>query len=315
MSTGLARSVQTRLVRHAKSLGADPNLVLSRYGTERLLYRLSRSPYADRFVLKGALLLLVWLGEAIRPTRDVDLLAFGSFDADSLTRMFVEIIAIPVEPDGLDFDPRSLRVSPIRLEDPYGGLRMSLLAHLGPARLKIQVDISIGDAVVPAPVWLEYPSLLDLPRPHLRAYCPETSVAEKLHAMVVLGSKNSRMRDFFDIHALASRSAFDGERLAAAVSSTFARRGTEIPVEAPLALTPAFAGLEAKAAQWQGYLRRSLLVGRAGSLEDAIEGIAAFLLPVLDALARQRRFTATWPPGGPWQKKPSEAGAGGEKDG
>ena len=95
MSGGLAQSVQTRLIRHAKTIEVDPNLVLARYAAERLLYRLSRSPHAERFVLKGALLLLAWLGETIRPTRDVDLLGFGELDADALVRTFTEIVAIP----------------------------------------------------------------------------------------------------------------------------------------------------------------------------------------------------------------------------
>lgn len=143
MSTGLARSVQTRLVSHAKALGVDPNLVLARYATERLLYRLSRSPYAERFVLKGALLLLVWLGETIRPTRDADLLAFGDLGADALAATFAEICAVEVAPDALVFDTGTIRVAAIRPEDAYGGQRVTLFAHLGPARLRVQVDVGI----------------------------------------------------------------------------------------------------------------------------------------------------------------------------
>lgn len=169
MSPGLAQSVQTRLVRHAKATGVDPNHVLARYATERFLYRLSRSPYVDRFVLKGALLLVAWLGENIRPTRDADLLGFGDLDPGALERLCQDIIGIEVGPDGVIFDTQSVRVAPIRVEDPYGGHRVTLLGRLGPARLKVQVDVGIGDAVTPEPLWLEYPSLLDLPRPRLRA--------------------------------------------------------------------------------------------------------------------------------------------------
>ncbi len=300
MTTGLAQSVLTRLVRHAKSLGADPNLVLARYAAERLLYRLSRSPYADRFVLKGALLLLVWLGETIRPTRDADLLGFGDLDAGSLARTLEEICTVPVEPDALDFDVASIRIAPIRLEDPYGGQRVTLVAYLGSARLRVQVDIGIGDAVEPEPEWIEYPTLLDMPGPRLRAYRPETAVAEKVHAMVVLGSKNSRMRDFFDLHALSSRRSFDGKVLARAIASTFARRNTAIPSATPIALTPAFAVLEGKNAQWNGFVRRSRIEdGRA--LPDVIAAAGAFVGPVLEALAQGAAFTRTWPAGGPWR--------------
>jgi len=153
--------------------------------------------------LKGALLLLVWLGETLRSTRDADLLGFGDLSEETLAEVFRSIGTIDVEPDGVDFDPESIRVTPIRQEDPYGGTRITLTGHLGAARLRVQVDVGIGDAPTPEPNWLEYPSLLDLPKPRLRAYRPETVIAEKVHAMMVLGSKNSRMKDFFDVYALA----------------------------------------------------------------------------------------------------------------
>jgi len=300
MSAGLAQSVQARLVRHARSLNVDPNLVFARYATERLLYRLSRSQYAERFVLKGALLLLVWLGESIRPTRDADLLGFGELDAGALARIFREICAVQVQPDGLSFDETSIRVAAIRPEDAYGGERVTLRALLGKARIRVQVDVGIGDAVTPEPEWLEYPSLLDLPRPRLRAYSPETVIAEKVHAMVVLGSKNSRMRDFFDVYALAMREPFDGGLLARAMRATFARRRTEIPTETPLALKKQFADVEGKRAQWAAFVRRGRLAAPAG-LEAIITSVGAFVGPVLAAAARSESFTAKWPAGGPWK--------------
>jgi len=301
MTEGLAHSVQVRLVRHAKESGLDPNHVLARYAVERLLYRLSRSPYADRFVLKGALLLLAWLGETIRPTRDADLLGFGDLEGEALARCFSEIVATPVEPDGMEYDPETIRVVQIRREDPYGGRRVTVVGHLGTARLKVQVDVGAGDSVVPEPRWLEYPSLLDLPRPRLRAYRPETAIAEKLHAMVTLGSRNSRLRDFFDIRALAMHGTFDGEQLARAVSSTFSRRGTEIPRETPIALTPAFASIEGKRAQWRAFVRRSGLAERVGSLEEVAGDVAVFLLPVLESARGGRSLAAKWRAGGPWR--------------
>lgn len=300
-ATGLARSVQVRLARHARTTGVDPNVVLARYGTERLLYRLSRSPYGDRFVLKGALLLLVWLGEAFRPTRDADLLGFGDLSAESLTEMFRECCAIEVEPDGLAFDPASVDVVAIRREDTYGGQRVTIRARLGSARIKVQVDVGIGDAVDPPPVWIDYPSLLDLPRPRLRAYRPDTVVAEKLHTMVVLGAANSRMRDFFDVHALAARESFAGADLARAVRATFERRRTAIPREAPLALTPAFADVEGKRAQWTAFLAKNRIAGAPEDLATAIAGIARFALPVMRAARRAEGFAGRWAPGGPWR--------------
>jgi hypothetical protein len=303
--TGLAHSVQVRLVQHAKALALDPNVVLARFATERFLYRLSRSPHAERFVLKGALLLLAWLGETIRPTRDADLLGSGDLSDEALAATCREICALEVEPDAMIYLPETIRVAAIRPEDAYGGKRVALQSRLGPARISVQLDIGIGDAVVPDPVWLEYPGLLDFPRPRLRAYRPETAIAEKLHAMVVLGSRNSRMRDFFDIHALAQRESFESAPLVDAVRATFERRRTAIPAEVPLALTAAFAQSAEKRAQWGGFIARSRLTAAPADLADVVDAVARFLLPVIDAARGGSGFKSRWAPGGPWLGRPA----------
>lgn len=302
MTSGLARSVLTRLVQHAKAIDVDPNLVLTRYVTERFLYRLSRSPHGDRFVLKGALLMLAWLGETIRPTRDADLLGFGNLDATSMRAIFVSFCTIEVDPDGVSFDPASIHMAPIRAEDAYGGQRVTLVSHLGTARIKVQVDVGIGDAVSPEPEWLDYPSLLEFARPRLRAYRPETAISEKVHAMVELGARNSRLRDFFDVHMLAAREPFEGQVLADALASTFARRGSSLPMELPLALTPEFAEIEGKQAQWRGFVKRVPSSSAPPDLQGAINGVAEFAGPVLLATARGDAFPARWSPGGPWRQ-------------
>ena len=272
---GLARSVQVRLARHAKTIGVDPNLVLTRYAVERFLYRLSRSPYADQFVLKGALLLLVWLGETIRPTRDADLLGFGDLSDDTLMQIFVEVCKVEVEQDAMTYYSDSVRLAPIRAEDAYGGRRITLQAGLGLARLRVQVDIGIGDVVTPAPEWLEYPSLLDLPRPRLRAYPRETVIAEKLHAMVFLGSRNSRMKDYFDLRALAREGVLDARLLGEAIAATFQRRGTALPVGVPLGLSDEFARNATKRAQWKAFLGKNRL--DAPALDEVIVEIRDFV--------------------------------------
>lgn len=295
----LAHSVQARLTMRAKAIGVDANLVLTRYGIERFLYRLSRSPYNERFVLKGALMMLVWLGENIRPTRDADLLGFGDLSDASLTAMFREISTLEVEEDGVTFDPASVRVVPTRPEDAYGGMRATLNGQRGAARLRVQVDVGIGDIVTPAPAWLQYPSLLDLPR--LRAYHPETAIAEKLHAMVVLGAINSRMRDFFDIRALAMHEPFSGRRLKRAIAATFEQRCTELPDQLPVALTRTFSAAPDKQAQWAGFRRKANLRNAPETLTTVVEDIVPFLTAVIDAARRGERFEKLWPAGGPWR--------------
>ena len=283
---GLARSIQTRLVQHAKKIHTDPNLVLLRYGVERFLYRLSRSPHVDRFVLKGALLMLAWLGDALRPTRDADLLGLGDMSDDALGQIFAEVCNIDVEPDAMVYLAETVRVAPIRAEDAYGGQRITLDATLGAARLRVQIDVGIGDAVVPPAAWLDYPSLLDLPRPRLRAYAAETVVAEKFHAIVLLGLRNSRMKDYFDLHALAHDGAAKMSQLDAAIAATFKRRKTPLPDAWPVGLSDEFARDAAKLAQWQAFLAKNRL--DAPTLPEVIDMLRQFLSEPLK-LARQRQ--------------------------
>lgn len=256
---GLARSVHVRLVRHAHEIGVDPNLVLTRYAVERFLYRLSRSPHAERFVLKGALLMLIWLGETLRPTSDADMLGFGALTEESLGGILREVVAQPVEADAVEFDADSVSVETIRAEDEYGGWRATVRARIGAARLTVQVDVGIGDAVTPAPEWLDYPGLLDLPQARLRAYPRESVIAEKLHAIVLFGTRNSRMKDYFDLYALAREGAVGAERLAEAIAATFARRETAVPGTLPAGLSDEFAQDPSGQAQWNAFLSRNRL--------------------------------------------------------
>lgn len=272
---GLARSLQVRLARHAKVIGVDPNLVLTRYAVERFLYRLARSPHAERFVLKGALLLLVWLGETLRPTRDADLLGCGDLSEAALTEIFREICGVQVDDDGMVYLRDTVQVEPIRADDDYGGQRVTLQAKMGAARMSVQVDIGIGDAVTPAPEWLEYPSLLDLPRPRLRAYPRETVIAEKLHAMEYLGLRNSRMKDYFDVYALLREGKVDGAGLARAIAATFARRQTVLPENVLQGLSDGFAADAAKQAQWRQFLVKNRI--EAPALNEVIAEIRAFI--------------------------------------
>jgi hypothetical protein len=297
---GLVQSLQARIVNHAKELGVEPTLMFSRYGLERFLYRLSKSRYADRFVLKGALLMLVWVGETVRVTRDADLLGSGPLGPEELARIFREILASPCDPDdGVLFLAETVAVSAIREADQYGGQRVKFGGRLGTVKLSLQVDVGIGDAVYPPPELLEYPSLLDVPKPLLRAYHPETSIAEKLHAMVELGEANSRMKDYFDIAELARIRGFDGEILSRAIASTFERRRTEIP-PAQAALTSRFGREPSKQRQWGAFISKGRIREDA-DFEAWVLRVAAFAGPLLTSLSRGGSFRKKWPAGGPWQ--------------
>ena len=195
MSKDLAASVRARLLNIAKAEGSNFDQVLVRYALERFLYRLGRSPHADRFLLKGALLFTLWYDMPHRPTRDADLLGFGPSDLESIGRTFRDIASIAVD-DGITFDSGSVSAEEIRKEAGYAGARVVMTGNLAGARCRTQIDIGFGDAVTPGPVQSEYPVLLeDIPAPRLRTYPVYTVVSEKLHAITLLGMTNSRVKD------------------------------------------------------------------------------------------------------------------------
>lgn len=298
--SGLAQSVRARLLAAATATASDPNTVLARYGIERFLYRLSISPHADRFVLKGAMLLSAWLGQDARPTRDIDLLGLGTFTLDELAEIAREVCVRPCEPDGMAFMPETVKATGIRTSGQYRGARLTLFGALGRARVKVQVDVGVGDATTPGPAFLDFPSLLGFQRPRLRAYRPETVVAEKVHAMTVLATANTRLKDIHDVAALCRQVDFDGVTLASAIEATFARRKTALPPSLPAALTPDFAADSARQAQWRAFLSRSRLGNSTATLENAAAEAARFLEPVLSAVRGNLPFASFWKARGPW---------------
>ncbi|MBN1773514.1 MAG: nucleotidyl transferase AbiEii/AbiGii toxin family protein [Deltaproteobacteria bacterium] len=297
----VAASVRQRLLDLARKRGEGFQGVLTRYGIERLLYRLSRSPHADEFVLKGAMLFAVWTGEMHRATWDVDLLGRGEPEPGRIARLFAGVCRVPVVEDGLVFDAGSVRAERIREDLPYQGLRVRLAGRLGAARIQLQIDVGFGDAVRPPPRKLPLPTLLDLPAPALKSYPREAVVAEKLNAMVTLGMANSRMKDFYDLWVLAMGFPFDGRATADAVRATFKRRRTPLPADEPLALTDVFAGDSTKQVQWKAFVRRGRLRPDDPGLPAVIDALRGFLLPPIRTLAAGDAFDAAWAPGGPWR--------------
>lgn len=274
----------------------------SRYAAERLLYRLSISEFADDFVLKGAMLFVVWSVELHRPTMDMDLLGYGQDSSDRVADIFRKICLIAVSEDGIVFDSDSVRVSPIRKDQAYHGQRADIVARLGKARIRVQVDIGFGDVVTPDAKQIDYPTILELPAPRIKACPRETVVAEKLHAMVVLGIANSRMKDFYDLHVLSRRFEFEGTILVKAIRATFKRRKTEIPTDEPLALTEEFAQDRTKAVQWSAFIKKSGLAHNALDLAEVISDLRRFLLFPLKAASGHAPVPVRWEAGGPWSE-------------
>lgn len=299
--TNLAASVRQRLLNQARATGRPFNELLQYYAMERFLYRLSCSAHAQRFVLKGGLMLASWGVSITRPTKDIDLLGFTANDVTALEEVVRSVCVQEVVHDAMMFDPESVCGVRIAEEAEYEGIRIGFRGNLGTARVTMQIDVGFGDAVVPEPVDVDYPALLDLPPPRIRGYTRESVVAEKFHAMVLRGLLNSRLRDFFDVWSLSRQFPFRGADLSAAIRETFARRGLEVPAR-PVALTSAFASDSAKIQQWRGFLRRSRIADAPESLEKVVLHLEDFLGPVATALARQQQFARQWHSPGPWEE-------------
>jgi predicted nucleotidyltransferase component of viral defense system len=251
-----AHSVRQRLLNHAQTNRENFDLVLLRYANERLLYRLGRSVYAERFVLKGASLFLLWNSDQPhRPTRDVDLLALQGESAEQLCRIF-QMLCTVEEPDGVVYEAESVKAGPIREEQRYGGQRVTLRASLHGARISLQFDVGFGDVITPPAEWVELPVLLaGWSKPRLKAYPVYTVIAEKLEAMVQLGMANSRMKDFYDLDFLLRKFILDQDTLREAIRNTFARRRTALPAAGASLFSQEFVG--AKALLWEQFLRRN----------------------------------------------------------
>ncbi len=297
--TNVAASVRQRLLNEARATGRPFNELLQYFAMERFLYRLSKSPHSEKFVLKGALMFPTWDVSLTRPTKDIDLLGHVANDIERIVAVAKEVCGQDVEPDGLDFDENSVRGERIAEEAEYEGVRVGFHGKLGTASIAMQLDVGFGDVVVPGPLTIDYPTILDLPAPRIRGYTRESVIAEKFHTMVRRGLLNSRMRDFFDVWALSRLFDFDGDVLAASIRETFARRNLEVAPR-PVALTEEFAADTAKVTQWRGFLRRSRLEGAPDELADVVVAITAFLGPVAEVLHEGGDFNARWRAPGPW---------------
>jgi predicted nucleotidyltransferase component of viral defense system len=296
----IGASVRAKLLRLATERHEDFQLLLTRYANERLLHRLATSRHGGQFVLKGAALFTLWTGRAHRATRDLDLLGYGDPDEERLRAVFREVLAVDVPDDGVAFDRTSLDVGPIRQDQEYGGVRITLVAAVTTARVRLQVDVGFGDAITPAAELVVFPALLDFPAPRLRVYPRETVVAEKVEAMVKLGMANSRMKDFFDVALLSRTFDFKGAVLVDAIRATFERRGTALPRGLFVALSSEFVDNAMKQAQWKAFLRKSGASSDGEPFPSVAAGLREFLERPMRAAVDDEAWHAHWHRGGPW---------------
>ncbi len=303
----VAASVRQRLLNAARKEGTDFQRLLVRYAVERLLYRLSRSPMRDRFILKGAMLFTTWTDAPFRATGDLDLLGVGDNDVATAAAFFTGLCATDGagdddhHADGLLFDADSVGVEPMREEDQYPGLRVKLEARLKTTRIPVQIDIGYGDAVHPQPLDIAFPTLLlELPAASIRAYPPETVVAEKFEAMVRFDALTGRLKDHYDLWAISCTFPFKRAELAAAISKTFERRKTALPADWPGCLTADFAARADKLAQWNAFLTRTQPTLVPPSFPDLLEALRRFLMPVGLSATNAAAAAGDWSPNKGW---------------
>ena len=297
----VAASVRQRLFNVSKEKSEAFDLVLTRYALERLLYRIGRSEWRSRFLLKGAMLYTLWFDAPYRPTRDMDLLGFGPSEIAHLEETFRALCEVAVEDDGLTFLKESVRGSEIRGESEYQGVRVQMTAILSGAVISLQIDVAFGDVVLPGPEEVRYPTILDLPAPEVLAYPRYTVVSEKFQAMVMLGIANSRMKDFYDIWEMARQFEFDGLVFAQSIKATFEQRRTALPAEIPLALTDSFSQDRAKMTQWGAFIRKNRLMEEKVSLQEVTVFLMGFLMPPVRAIQQREMFEMSWTAPGPWK--------------
>ncbi len=302
--SNLAASVHQRLLNLAHSKKEDFQQVLLRYALERFLYRLSRHRSGRNFILKGAFLFEIWGSHAYRRTRDADFLGFGDPSPERIREIFSSICQRPVRPDGMEFDSETVRAEEIREDNVYGGIRIRLKGYLGSARVRLQFDVGFGDEVIPEPEYKVFPILLPFPAPRLKVYSRESFVAEKFQAIVVLGMMNSRMKDYYDLFQLSQLFNFSGKTLVRAISVTFKKRFTPIPLETPLGLSSDFSEDHFKKRMWDAFLNRIGHPGPHVKLERVVETLRDFLMPPALAAANKKSFNSVWRSGSPWRKAP-----------
>lgn len=303
--TNMGHSVRVRLKNLAKAGHRDVAYLFQRYAFERFYWRIGKSPFADRFILKGAFLFILWMGPMFRVTQDTDLESTLRPDLDGMKAVFAEIASLAAEhDDGVRYDVASIETSEIKTLDEYKGVRVRFNAFIERARIPLQFDIGFGDSVFPKPQVAEYPALLGGERPRLKVYPQYTVVSEKVSAMIDRGMDNTRLKDYFDIWALTETFAFDLGLLATAFARTLGRKGIPVPGDWPDGLTDAYAANAMKISQWNAFLRKTQPQVRPDSLAGAVERIRTFLAPVLEG--EDRPHLAWSPETKQWEPPPPE---------
>lgn len=287
-----AISVKDRLKNQAIATGKIFQEMLTAYGLERTIYRLSVSEYKERFTLKGGIFLYALFdGKFARATRDIDLLAMNMpNNAENMKKVFESILSVECD-DALRFDLETLEVKDITEFKEYHGVNVSALAYMDKTKIPVSIDIGFGDVVYPNKVKMDFPVLLDMETPEIYAYSIASVVSEKFEAIVSLGDANSRYKDFYDIYILADRYDLDGKELKEAVKETFEHRGTGF--DDIYAFTDDFLASDIHQSRWKSFLKKKKALVNV-ELEDVVSVIKALLLPIADSITDSTEHSLKW---------------------
>lgn len=278
--TNLPASVHQKLLNKAAVEHRPFNELLQYYAIEQFLYRLGRSQYRNHFVLKGAFVFLAWQIPLSRTTRDIDFLGFTENSVKNIVQIVRKICDEVIEPDGLSFDPKSVEGEIIKEDADYQGVRVNFIGFLGKTKINMQLDVGFADVVTPQPIELVIPTILiEQNKLNVRAYPPETVIAEKFQAMVALGMFNSRLKDYFDLWHITNIMEFDLDLLRTAIGNTFMQRNTPLPENFPVALSREFA--EQKQVQWMAFIRKSQIVNAPIEFRIVVDQLIGFFDPII----------------------------------
>lgn len=230
------------------------------------------------------MLFTLWGGDPHRPTKDLDLLGYGDSSFEYIRAVFKSLCEILLPEDGLYLDVETIQVERIKPGQKYEGVRVSLKAYLARAVIPIQIDVGFGDAILPAQEIPLFTPILDMERPQILTYPPESVIAEKYHAMVILEMGNSRMKDFYDIAFMSQKQSFEFQRLSQAILLTFTARETPVLDSLPFVFTPDFYDFPPKVMQWNAFLKKNKLT--AMPFIDTVQRIQQFLWPVHSVLGK-----------------------------
>jgi predicted nucleotidyltransferase component of viral defense system len=295
----IEHSVHQRLLNKARQEKRPFDELLQHFAMERFLYRLYKSRFRDRFILKGALLLTLWKVPITRPTKDIDFLGMTDNNVVTILKIVKEICRTEVERDGIEFDESTVTGVSITEGADYEGIRVRLKGNLGKTRISLQLDIGFGDIIVPEAKVVQYSSILGFPEPIIRGYSKESTIAEKFEAMEKLGIVNSRLKDFYDIWLISRQFDFECSVLVEAISKTFKRRHTSLPAD----LSTLIQKLESdtsKGKQWVGFIRKNRLNNAPGELSKVLDDIYLFLSKPVEALKEGLDCPYRWNAPGPW---------------